>query len=91
MKTADYLAQLVKDVETVRTKLESQGVVTEPAETLTTLAPKIGAIGSDLGTVVYMRLSDLPTVLYGATVYESYYNEAHVAAVEDLLNQLGGD
>lgn len=91
MKTADYLAQLVKDVETVRTNLSAQGVATEPSETLTTLAPKINNIGQDISTVTYMRLFDLPAVLYGTIIYESYYNEAHVIAVEDLLNQLGGD
>ena len=91
MTTADYLTQLVKDVETVRTNLNTQGVITEPTETLTTLAPKINSISQDLGTATYMRLFDLSAALYGATTYESYYDEAHIAAVEELLNQLGGD
>ena len=91
MTTADYLTQLVKDVETIRTNLNAQGVTTESTETLTTLAPKINSISQDLSIAIYMRLFDLPAMLYGTIVYESYYDEAHIAAIEELLNQLGGD
>ena len=91
MTTADYLTQLVKDVEAVRTNLTAQGVVTEPTETLTTLAPKIGNIGDDLGTVVYMRLFDLPDALNGNNRMWSFnYTDVEVDKVDNLINILEG-
>ena len=92
MTTADYLTQLVNDVETVRNNLNAQGVITEPTETLTTLAPKISNIGDDLSTVVYMKLYDLPDALSGKTFIFSFnYTEYEVAKVDALLNILGGE
>lgn len=92
MTTADYLTQLVKDVETVRTNLNAQGVITEPTETLTTLAPKINSISAEIATVTYMRLYDLEiTCDTGATVPEYCYNKHYVDKVDALLNELGGE
>ena len=71
MTTADYLTQLVKDVETVRTNLNAQGVTTESTETLTTLAPKIGNISQDLSTTVYMQLYDLVECIEGHALYDA--------------------
>lgn len=91
MTTADYLTQLVKDVETVRTNLNERGVVTDPTETLTTLAPKINDIGEDLETVVYMKLFDLLELFDSdRPIKESYYTKTEVDKVESLLNFLGG-
>lgn len=91
MTTADYLTQLVKDVETVRTNLNAQGVITEPTETLTTLATKIGDIGEDLGTVVYMRLFDIVELFNNhRRINESDYTAEEVEKVDELINILGG-
>ena len=92
MTTADYLAQLVKDVESVRTNLNAQGVVTEPTETLTTLAPKISSIGQDISTATYMRLFDMYFALLGRkTINEADYTESEVNKLESLMDTLGGD
>lgn len=92
MTTADYLTQLVKDVETVRTNLNAQGVVTESTDTLTTLAPKIKDIGGDLGTAVYMRLFDLSASLIGKHKYkESDYTQSEINKVDTIIDVLGRD
>lgn len=92
MTTADYLTQLVKDVETVRTNLNAQGVTTESTETLTTLAPKINSISQDLSTAIYMRLFDLSDTLTGKIFMFSFnYTEYEVTKVDALLNILGGE
>lgn len=92
MTTADYLAQLVKDVESVRTNLNAQGVVTESTDTLTTLAPKIKSIGQDLSTALYMQLYDLVECIEGRALYDvSNYTEEEIAKVDDLLELLGRD
>ena len=91
MTTADYLTQLVKDVETVRTNLNAQGVTTESTETLTTLAPKINSISQDLSTATYMQLFDL-FELYNNNrpINEQDYTSNEVNKVDELINILGG-
>ena len=91
MTTADYLTQLVKDVETVTTNLNAQGVTTESTETLTTLAPKIGSISQDLSTATYMQLFDL-FELYNNNrpINEQDYTSNEVDKVDKLINILGG-
>ena len=92
MTTADYLTQLVKDLDTVRTNLNAQGVVTEPTETLTTLAPKISSIGQDISTVTYMRLFDLSASLIGKHKYkESDYTQSEINKVDTIIDVLGRD
>lgn len=92
MTTADYLTQLVKDVEAVRTNLNAQGVATEPTETLTTLAPKIGSIGDDPGSVFYMKLFDTTEAIIGKHIcVDSDYTSDEVAKVDALIDILGRD
>lgn len=92
MTTADYLTQLIKDVETVRTNLNAQGVTTESTETLTTLAPKISSISQDLSTAVYMQLYDLVDCIEGRISYNDInYTEEEIAKVNNLLELLGRD
>ena len=92
MTTADYLTQLVKDVEAVRTNLNAQGVTTESTETLTTLAPKISSISQDLSTAVYMQLYDLVECIEGHALYDANnYTEEEINKVDNLLELLGRD
>lgn len=92
MTTTDYLTQLIKDVETVRTNLNAQGVTTEPTETLTTLAPKIGNISQDLSTTIYMQLYDLVECIEGHALYDANnYTEEKINKVDNLLEILGRD